>query len=88
MRSPELTVASVDGVFVHTASNTNQLLGSLEGIVWGKTGNTDGALGCMLLVVKMPQDSDTLVSIVLGSQARFDDTELLVNWARDAYTWH
>ena len=85
MRSPSLTVTSVDGAFVHVASNTNKLLESLDGVVWGKTGNTDGALGCMLLVVKMPQESDTLVSIVLGSQARFADTELLVGWAQEAY---
>lgn len=87
MRTPTLAVASVDGAFEHLASNTNELLGSLEGIVWGKTGNTDGALGCMVLVVEMPPESGTLVSIVLGSQARFADTELLIGWARDAYAW-
>jgi len=88
MLSPSLTVTSVDGTFVHIASNTNQLLGTIEGIRWGKTGNTDGALGCMLLVVKTSQDSDTLVSIILGSRARFDDTKLLVDWAGEAYGWH
>jgi D-alanyl-D-alanine carboxypeptidase len=86
MATSRVTISSVDGVFVHVASNTNELLGGLEGIVWGKTGNTDGALGCMLLIVKTPEESDTLVSIVLGSRSRFVDTEVLIGWAREAYT--
>ena len=88
MLNPSLTVRSVDGSFVHIASNTNELLDDLGGIRWGKTGNTDGALGCMMLVVKSSQESDTLVSIVLGSQARFTDTRELVGWASKAYGWN
>jgi D-alanyl-D-alanine carboxypeptidase len=89
MLQPELTVqaSGSEGPILHTVTNTNQLLADMEGIVWGKTGNTDGALGCMLLVVKIPEKDDTLVSIVLGSRSRFADTRLLVDWAKQAWQW-
>lgn len=87
MRQPEVQVTSVDGSIVHRAVNTNELLGTLPGIRWGKTGNTDGALGCMLLVVQIPGKDDTLVSIVLGSRARFADSRTLIEWAQRAWRW-
>jgi D-alanyl-D-alanine carboxypeptidase len=59
----------------------------MPGIVGGKTGHTDAALGCLILVVKLPGKDDTLISIVLGSRARFTDTRTLVSWAQAAYRW-
>ncbi len=87
MTAPTLAVQSADGRFVHELKSTNELLGDMEGIIGGKTGYTDGALGCLILVVKLPEKSDTLISIVLGSRGRFTDTRTLVSWARDAYRW-
>ena len=87
MTVPSLTVQSADGRFVHELKSTNELLGVLDGIVGGKTGYTDGALGCLILVVKLSEKGDTLVSIVLGSKGRFTDTQTLVAWARSAYRW-
>ncbi len=83
-----LTVQSADGRFSHQLKNTDELLGTLDGILGGKTGNTDGALGCLILVVKIPSNSDTLVSIVLGSRSRFTDTTTLLSWVTAAYRWH
>jgi D-alanyl-D-alanine carboxypeptidase len=87
LSTKELVVYSADNKIVHTVKSTNELLGQLEGIIGGKTGNTDGALGCMILVVKSGDKGDTLISIVLGSRQRFTDTKILVNWARQAYRW-
>lgn len=87
MAQPRVQVASADGRITHDVASTNELLGLVDGIVGGKTGNTDGALGCMLLAVQAPDGRGTLVSIILGSRSRFGDTRTLVEWARTAYRW-
>jgi D-alanyl-D-alanine carboxypeptidase (penicillin-binding protein 5/6) len=46
--------------------NQNRLLGTLPGVVGGKTGFTDEAGQCLLLIAK--RDNLTLVSVVLGAQ--------------------
>lgn len=80
-------VYSIDGRIEHEINSTNQLLGVIPDVVGGKTGYTDGALGCMLLVVDIPGKNDKLISIVLGSAERFTDTEKLINWTKRAYSW-
>lgn len=87
MATQQLTVHSADGTIVHEVKSTDELLGQFPGIVGGKTGNTDAALGCLILVVKLPGNHDTLVSIVLGSRTRFQDTRALIDWAQTAYRW-
>lgn len=84
MASASATVTSKDGI-VHTVTTTNELLDEIPGIIGGKTGNTDGALGCFLLVVQSADGRDTLITIVLGSRQRFSDTRLLVEWASAAF---
>lgn len=83
-RSQRLAVPTLDGT-VHTASTTNQLLATMSSILGGKTGNTDGALGCLALLVESQENHGTLMSVVLGSRARFTDTTSLLNWATTAY---
>lgn len=86
MSKKEATVTSVDGK-IHAVHNTDELLGVLPNLVGGKTGYTDGALGCLMLVVDIPDKHDTIISIVLGSPDRFDDSKRLVDWALKAYRW-
>jgi D-alanyl-D-alanine carboxypeptidase len=83
----QLTIRSADGAIVHEVKSTDELLGQISGIIGGKTGYTDGALGCLILVVKLPEKNDTLISIVLGSRSRFTDTQVLVSWAQRAYRY-
>ncbi len=87
MVRPELTITSADGKLSHQVKSTNELLGQIEGIIGGKTGHTDGALGCMLLVVKLPGKDDTLISVVLGSRTRFTDTKAVMFWATTGWHW-
>ena len=58
MATQRLTVLSADGRISHAVVSTNELFDEFTGIIGGKTGNSDGALGCMLLVVNC-QISDT-----------------------------
>ncbi len=82
-----IVVRSTDGKIEHNVESTNQLLGVIPDIFGGKTGHTDKALGCMILVVDIPDKNDKLISVVLGSRSRFDDTKKLIDWVKSAYRW-
>lgn len=86
-REATATVISTDGKITHEIKSTDQLLGVLSDIVGGKTGYTDSALGCMILIVDAPSQSDRIVAIILGSHDRFGDMKNLISWAKQAYRW-
>ena len=92
-RKATATIVSTDGKITHEIKSTDQLLGVLADIVGGKTGYTDSALGCMILIVDAParigvsNQSDRIVAIILGSRDRFGDMKNLVSWAKQAYRW-
>ncbi|MEK7600473.1 MAG: serine hydrolase [Patescibacteria group bacterium] len=87
LREKALSLETVDETRVITVTNTNQLLEALDGIRGGKTGYTDGARGCMILLVWVPETRDTIAAVVLGSEDRFTHTAELVTWARTAFQW-
>jgi D-alanyl-D-alanine carboxypeptidase len=87
MTQKDLIVESIDEKIKHITKNTNLLLGVIPNIIGGKTGYTDSALGCLVLVVEISEENDNMVSVVLGSNDRFGDTEKLVNWIKRAYRW-
>ncbi|MEK9157650.1 MAG: serine hydrolase [Patescibacteria group bacterium] len=86
-REPTATVTSADGQFNHNIKNTNQLLGVVLNIIGGKTGYTDSALGCMILIVDTQGQDDKIVAVVLGSRGRFEDMKNLISWTKHAYSW-
>lgn len=90
-RESTTTVTSTDGTISHVLKSTNQLLGSLADIVGGKTGYTDSALGCIILIVDVPGNSpaggDRMIAVVLGSHSRFEDMKNLISWAKRVYQW-
>jgi D-alanyl-D-alanine carboxypeptidase (penicillin-binding protein 5/6) len=82
-----IIVKSTDGKIQHQVESTDQLLGVIPDIFGGKTGNTDKALGCMILVVNIPDKNDKLISVILGSKSRFDETKKLIDWVKESYRW-
>src|SRR3989344_4623709 len=82
-----IIVKSVDSKIEHKVDSTDQLLGIIPDIFGGKTGNTEGALGCMVLVVDIPDKNDKIISVILGSQDRFGDTKKLIDWVKSSYRW-
>lgn len=86
MSQESATVKSLDGI-EHNIQSTNQLLTQIPGILGGKTGYTEGALGCMILVVQVSSKGDKIISIILGSTERFTDTRKLIEWSTQAYKW-
>ena len=80
-------VESSDEKITHNVRSTNRLLGLINDIIGGKTGYTEGAGQCMILVTSVPGYSGKIISIVMGSDDRFGDTQKLIEWTRRAYKW-
>lgn len=78
---PETTVAD------RRLKTTNELLDRYPEIVGGKTGYTERAQGCLALVLEAPGEDAYFINIILGSQARFEDMEKLINWSTDTYNF-
>lgn len=87
LKEKVMDVSSADKKIIHHLVNTNKLLGQIRGIIMGKTGYTDNALGTMVLAVDLDNGGDSLVSVVLGSQDRFGETKKLIEWGMKAYNW-
>ena len=86
LRTQKTTINSLDNKFIHNLINTNKLLGKIPIILGGKTGFTTEAGGCMLTFSNI--NNNYLITVVLGSKNREDDTEKLINWAQTAWIWN
>lgn len=86
-RIDKINIKSEDGKNDHFIKNTNKLLGSLPGIVGGKTGYTDEAGESLLLVVEDSTRQHRIVAVVIGANGRFSEMERLVKWVWDSYEW-
>lgn len=75
--------------------NTNRFLlddsNNWQGkIIGGKTGYTEKAGGCLLLVMESPKEKGTLINVVLGAEGtenRFYEMKRLISWLNQAYKW-
>ncbi len=61
-------------------TNTDQLLGEIPDIICSKTGFTDAAKGCLLLVLSNPKNNDYLIDVVLGADDRFLEMKKIIDW--------
>jgi len=82
LKTKNMVVYSSDGKIEHRLENTNELLGKTDEIIAGKTGFTDEAGGSLILLTK-----NNIITVVLGSQDRFGESEKLINWLGTAYIW-
>jgi D-alanyl-D-alanine carboxypeptidase len=81
----EETVTSVDGKTKHRLVSTNELLGSVPGVLGVKTGWTEEAREN--LVTYIERDGHRVMFALLGSQDRFGETKELINWTFTNYKW-
>jgi len=65
---------------------------NIDDLLGGKTGYTENANGCLMVGFKVSGENgrgdERVVSVVLGAsgtQARFDESEKLIRWVREAY---
>lgn len=80
-------VYSIDGKQVHSVKSTNQLLGEMAGVVGGKTGYTDEAGGCLVIIAENENKRGRVIGVVLDSEDRFLAMKNLINWSFDVYSW-
>ncbi len=76
-----------NGSYYFSGENINTLLKEIPEIIGGKTGYTKKAGGCILLILKAPQNG-YIINIVLGaesSQSRFIEMKKLINWVNNSY---
>ena len=85
LSTEKYTLKTADGSFKYDMVNTNQLLGKMENLKGGKTGTTPRARETILAVFK--RDDNIIITVILGSNTRFDDTKTLLDWIEDGYFW-
>lgn len=83
----EFDLYNEDGSFYKKLVNTNKLLSEIPDSVGGKTGFTEEAKECLLLVVKNSKDNSYLINVVLGSDDRFSEMKKMIDWVEKAYVW-
>ncbi|MBU0981251.1 D-alanyl-D-alanine carboxypeptidase [Patescibacteria group bacterium] len=84
VKNSSFDVTSEDGA-THHLVNTNILLGT-QGIKGLKTGKTPAAGQCFISLADTPTGHEVL-TVVLGSENRFADTKVLLDWVYNSYVW-
>ena len=70
--------------------NTNEFVrsnGWETKVLGGKTGQTDLAQGCLILLLQSPENKGYTVNVILGAADRFGEMRKLVDWTHDGFTW-
>lgn len=80
-----ITVSDITGEIQHELENINQLVGKVSGVKGVKTGWTENAGECLVAYTK--RDKGEIISVVLGSNDRFKETQALIEWVFKNFTW-
>jgi D-alanyl-D-alanine carboxypeptidase len=86
LKTPEATIYSIDKSIIHKITSTNKLLGKIPQLIGGKTGFTEEAGGCLMTISNI-LNNNYLITVILGSTQREDDTTKLIDWAQNAWIW-
>lgn len=86
LKTSEATVYSINKNIIHKITNTNKLLGKIPQLIGGKTGYTEEAGGCLMTISNII-DNNYLITVILGSTQRENDTEKLIDWTQTAWIW-
>lgn len=80
----EVTVSSADRGIIHPLKNLNKLLG-LPGVLGMKTGTTPVARENLVGLAE--RDGHKILTVILGSDDRFGETEKLLEWVNSNFDW-
>ncbi|OGD93059.1 hypothetical protein A2697_02000 [Candidatus Curtissbacteria bacterium RIFCSPHIGHO2_01_FULL_41_44] len=80
-----IVLTDVTGVKTYYLENVNKLLGNVNGVEGVKTGKTEGSLES--LIAKTTREEHSIVTVVLGSTDRFEDSKQLIEWVFKNYRW-
>jgi D-alanyl-D-alanine carboxypeptidase len=84
-KTEEMTVVSTDGKYIHKLRTTNKLLLENPEVQGIKTGFTSKALGNLIILDN--HNGNEIVTVVLGSNNREEDTQKLLDWVFEVYRW-
>ncbi|RJR15426.1 D-alanyl-D-alanine carboxypeptidase [Candidatus Microgenomates bacterium] len=82
---PQVTVADASYSNFHPLKNVNELLGKIPGVSGFKTGLTEAAGECLVTTVE--RDGHRILTVLLGSEDRFGETEALIDWVFTNFSW-
>jgi len=80
-----ITITDVDNTISHELETINQLLGQIPGLSGLKTGWTELAGECLITFTK--RSNHKIITVILGSQDRFSDSQQLIDWAFTHHQW-
>lgn len=83
--TPSITVHDFEFKNFHFLQNVNELLGKVPGVAGIKTGFTENAGECLVNLTK--KEGREILSVVLKSDDRFQETERLLDWVFQNYRW-
>jgi D-alanyl-D-alanine carboxypeptidase len=88
LSSVETKIVSSSGV-IHNLENTNILLKENAGYLWGKTGYTKEANGCIILILKnySTVNSGYIINVITGADDRFKEARKLEEWLHTSFIW-
>lgn len=82
VRKESFTITNIENTIKHELTSTNQLLGSEFHLIGLKTGTTPIAGQCFL---GLTEGNQPLITILLHSSNRFQETKMLIDWAETNY---
>jgi D-alanyl-D-alanine carboxypeptidase len=76
---------------MHKLENTNILLEESPVYLWGKTGYTKEANGCIILISKdyskVNPGEEYVINVITGADDRFREARKLEAWLKDSFIW-
>jgi len=86
-------IVKTKDIIIHTENNrelhltnTNELLNSYLNILGFKTGSTENAGDCLISIAEN-EKNNKIVTVVLNSPNRFQESKNLIDWTFRAYNW-
>lgn len=85
VKTSEKTIYDQTGRIEHKLETTNELLVEFDNVEGVKTGWTPQAGECLISLVYI--NNNPVLTVVLGSEDRFEDTRKLIRWSESNLTW-
>jgi len=82
----EMEVVDKNQYYTHNLKTTNKLLNSYLHIDGLKTGTTELAGQCLTTIAEN-EDGKKIITVVLHSPDRFQETKAIIDWSFRAYNW-
>lgn len=83
--TPKAVVTDISTAHAYPLYSTNQLLGTVPGLVGVKTGWTENAGECLVTLTK--RNNRQIITVVLNSKDRFGESRYLIEWAYKNFNW-